>query len=121
MTKKEKGQSQGPHGHHRLAPTGSTSAEFERIAKSTRADRVLMPDLGRASRSVGHGLVIATEPCLLPIDTLSRAVLKLTTERRSNGLLPRVPGRRRKGGLVSLVVPYAVLITCRRPCTHSPH
>jgi len=79
-------------------------AEFERIAKSTRAERVRLPDLARASRSAGHGHVIATGSCLLLIDKLSRAVLKLTTEsnhesrKRSNGLLLRVLGGRRKGG-----------------------
>jgi len=117
MTKNEKGQSQGPRGH---------LAAFKRIAKSTRAERVRMPDLARASRSAGHGHVIATGPCLPPIDTLSRAVLKLTTgsdlesRQRPNGFLPRVLDGRWEGGLVSLVVPHAFLVTCRRPCTHSP-
>ena len=101
-------------------------AEFERIAKSTRAERVRLPDLARASRSAGHGHVIATGSCLLLIDKLSRAVLKLTTEsnhasqKQSNGLLPFVLHGRWVGGLTSLGVLHTVLVTFRRPCIHIP-
>jgi len=111
---------------HRPAPTEPCQ---ERIAKSTRARRVRIPDLAREhgeSRSAGHGHVIAAGPCLLPVDTLFRTILKLTTQsnhesrKRSNGLFPHVLGGRWESGLVSLVVSYAFLVTCRRPCTRSP-
>jgi len=96
MTEKEKRQSQGPRGHHRPVPTRSTlvaSRESQSIPGRTRSDC----EQGE-SRSAGHEHVVATGPCLFPVDTISRTILKLTTQSnresrtRSNGLLPRVLG-----------------------------
>ena len=79
-----------------------------------------------ADRTAGHGHAIAARPCLLRINTLSRAVLKLTTEinhasrKQSNGLLPFVLHGRWVGGLTSLGVLHTVLVTFRCPCTRIP-